>query len=73
MMNEGRCFRCRKLGHLSRNCLGQGKKPEPQNPVPRKRTGEEVATYIRMMVATMNDEEKKKLQEEANKDRSLDF
>ena len=68
MMNEGRCFRCRKLGHLSKNCLGKGKKPEPEKPVPRKRTGEETATYIRMMVATMNNDEKKKLQEELGPD-----
>ena len=74
MMNEGRCFRCRKLGHLSKNCLGQGKKPEPrETPVPRKRTGEETTAYIRKMVANMDNKEKKKLQEEADKDKSLDF
>ena len=61
------------LRHLLKNCLGQDKKPEPEKPVPRKRTGEETAAYIRTMVTTMNNKEKKKLQEEADKDQSLDF
>jgi hypothetical protein len=32
LMKEGRCFRCRKLGHMSRACPDKGKGKTPDRP-----------------------------------------
>jgi Zinc knuckle len=31
LSKEGRCFRCKKLGHISRNCPDKGKNYKPRN------------------------------------------
>jgi Retrotransposon gag protein/Zinc knuckle len=61
LMKEGKCFRCKLFGHLSRDCPNKG-----QNTTP-KWTGKSAAAHIRTLIASMNEEEKKALEEEGEK------
>jgi Zinc knuckle len=65
LMKEGKCFRCKLFGHLSRDCPNKG-----QNTVTTttpKWTGKSAASHIRTLIALMSEEEKKVLEEEGEK------
>ena len=60
LMKEGRCFKCKQQGHMSRDCT-QGYQPQTTKPLTQKKKmgGTETANYIRTLVAEMDEEEKK--------------
>jgi hypothetical protein len=66
LMKEGKCFRCKLFGHLSRDCpnKGQNNMTMPNTP---KWTSKSMALHIRALIASMSEEEKKALEEEGKK------
>jgi hypothetical protein len=71
LMKEGKCFRCKLFGHLSRDCPSKGQNTTPTTTTP-KWTGKSMASHIRALIASMSKEEKKVLEEEGEKN-SLGF
>jgi len=65
LMKEGKCFKCRLFGHLSRD-YKMGNQPQTQQakPAQKKWDGKGAAAHIRALVATMDNDEKKKFEEE---------
>ena len=55
LMREGRCFKCKQHGHLSRDC--------PPDEEPKKWNAKSLADYIRALVAGLDEEEKKSFAE----------
>jgi Retrotransposon gag protein len=68
LMKEGKCFRCKLFGHLSRDCpnKGQNTTTTTTSTTP-KWTGKSAASHIRTLIASMSEEEKKVLEEEGEK------
>jgi hypothetical protein len=66
LMKEGRCFRCKLFGHLSRDCPNKGQNNMTTSNTP-KWTGKTAALHIRALIASMSEEEKKVLEEEGEK------
>jgi Zinc knuckle len=65
LMKEGKCFRCKLFGHLSRDCPNKGQ--TNTTPTTLKWTGKTAASHIRALIASMSEEEKKTLEEEGEK------
>jgi hypothetical protein len=59
-MKEGLCFRCRKPGHISRDCpLKKGNvqiltRPATSTTPPKKMKGSELVAHIRSLTATLD-------------------
>jgi hypothetical protein len=66
LMKEGKCFRCKLFGHLSRDCPNKGQNNTPTMTTP-KWTGKSAASHIRALIASISEEEKKALEEEGKK------
>jgi Zinc knuckle len=66
LMKEGKCFRCKLFGHLSRDCPNKGQNTTTTTSTP-KWTGKSAAAHIRTLIASMSEEEKKALEEEGEK------
>ena len=64
VMKKGLCFGCGKQGHISKNCPDE-KKPTS---VPKKMNGKELHAHIWSLTAEMDEEEKEKFYEEAEKE-----
>jgi hypothetical protein len=64
MMRKGLCFVCRKPGHISKDCPD---KKKPTN-APKKMNGKELLAHIRSLTTNMDDEEKEKFYDEAEKE-----
>ena len=60
LMKEWHCFRCKIQGHLSKDCPRE-KKEE----LKKKWNGKLAAAHIRALIAGLNQEEKDKLEQEA--------
>jgi hypothetical protein len=65
LMKEGKCFRCKLFGHLSRDCPSKGQ--NNMTTTTPKWTGKSAASHIRTLIASMSEEEKKVLEEEGKK------
>jgi Zinc knuckle len=65
-MKEGKCFRCKLFGHLSRDCPNKGQNTTLTTTTP-KWTGKSAASHIWTLIASMSEEEKKVLEEEGEK------
>jgi Zinc knuckle len=65
LMKEGKCFRCKLFGHLSRDCPNKGQNTTTMTTP--KWTGKSAASHIRALIASMSKEEKKVLEEEGEK------
>ena len=76
LMKKGLCFRCKKGGHLSRNCpekKGKTTIPHPMTSTltpaaPKKMTAKELMAHIRSLTALLNEEEKTEFYDEAEKE-----
>jgi Retrotransposon gag protein/Zinc knuckle len=66
LMKEGKCFRCKLFGHLSRDCPNKGQNTMTTTTTP-KWTGKTAASHIKTLIASMSEEEKKILEEEGKK------
>jgi Zinc knuckle len=66
LMKEGKCFRCKLFGHLSRDCPSKGQNTTPTMTTP-KWTDKSMASHIRALISSMSEEEKKALEEEGEK------
>jgi hypothetical protein len=66
LMKEGKCFRSKLFGHLSRDCPNKGQNTTTTTTTP-KWTGKSAALHIRTLIASMSEEEKKVLEEEGKK------
>jgi Retrotransposon gag protein/Zinc knuckle len=68
LMKEGKCFRCKLFGHLSRDCPNKGQNTTTTTTTTTpKWTGKSAALHIRALIASMSEEEKKALEEEGEK------
>ena len=66
LMKEGKCFKCRKQGHLSRDCPTRNQDQKTtQKETPKPWTGKTAATHIRSIISGMTQEEKDNLEKEA--------
>ena len=63
-MKKGLCFRCGKHGHLSKDCPDKKKKDEPKKEEKKKWTSKELQTHVCALFDTMDEEEKKKFEED---------
>ena len=63
-MKKGLCFRCRKQGHLSRDCPDKKKKDEPRKEEKKKWMSKELQMHVRALFDTMDEEEKKRFEED---------
>ena len=76
LMRKGLCFKCKKEGHLSRDCPERkGKATTPQLTIstptpatPKKMTAKELMAHIRSLTALLNEEEKTEFYDEAEKE-----
>ena len=78
LMRKGLCFRCKKEGHLSRDCLKKKGKaatpqstttaPAPTPATPKKMTAKELTAHIRSLTTLLNEEEKTEFYDEAEKE-----
>ena len=76
LMKKGLCFRCKKGGHLSRDCpkkkgratTPQSTTPTPTPATPKKMTAKELTAHIRSLTALLNEEEKTEFYDEAEKE-----
>ena len=65
-LKEGLCFRCRKPGHISRDCpMKKGNAQIPARPTtsttpPKKLVGSELIAHIRSLTANLDKEEMQK-------------
>jgi len=66
LMKEGRCFKCKKTGHLASACPDKnGKQKEERKYEPKKMDGKQLHTHIRTLFKQMTDEDKDQFMEEA--------
>ena len=61
LMKEGRCFNCRKTGHLAKECPQKKNKYEQK----KKMNGKELYTHIRGLMKDMDEDEKETFLNEA--------
>ena len=70
-MRKGLCFGCGKHGHLNRDCPDKKKTTKVYMPTPstsKKMNAKELYAHIRSLTAQMDDEEKERFYDEAEKE-----
>jgi hypothetical protein len=65
LMKEGRCFRCRKLGHMSRACPDKGKDKGKNPDRPRSSQGQYTKEKPKVRAAVINEDEEEEQHSEA--------
>ena len=74
VMRKELCFGCGKHGHLNRDCPDKRKTtraytPNPSTPsAPKKMNAKELYAHIQSLTAQMDDEEKERFYDEAEKE-----
>jgi hypothetical protein len=63
LRKEGKCFRCKLFGHLSRDCPNKNQTTTAPATSTPKWTSKSAAAHIRTLIASMSEEEKKALEE----------
>ena len=63
-MKKGLCFGCGKHGHLNRDCLNKKGKKEEKKEEKKKWTSKELQMQVHALFKTMDEEEKKKFEED---------
>ena len=58
LIKKGACFRCKKTGHLRKDCLKRNKTTGNTQEVQKKMTPKEMYKHIQSLTAQLNDEEK---------------
>ena len=70
-MRKGLCFGCRKHGHLNQDCPDRKKMTRTYTPIPstsNKMNVKELYAHIQSLTAQMDDEEKERFYDEAEKE-----
>ena len=68
LMKKGACFRCKKTGHLSKDCLTRNKTTRTTQEVQKKMTPKEMYKHIQSITAQLNNEEKMEFFREAEEE-----
>ena len=68
LMKKGACFRCKKTGHLSKDCLIRNKVARTTQKVQKKMTPKEMYKHIQSLTAQLNDKEKMEFFKEAEEE-----
>ena len=64
-MKKGLCFGCGKHGHLNKDCPDKkGKKPAEKKEEKKKWTSKELQTHVRALFDMMEEDKKKKFEED---------
>ena len=66
-MKKGACFRCKKTGHLSKDCPTKNKTTGTTQEVQKKMTPKEMYKHIRSLTTQLNDEEKQNFSKKLKK------
>ena len=56
LIKEGKCFHCRKTGHLVKDCPDKGNQKKKEEP--KKWEGKKLYTHIRNIYQEMDEEER---------------
>jgi hypothetical protein len=65
LMKEGRCFRCHKLGHMSRACPKKGKDKGKRSDRPRSSQGQYVKDKPKVRAVVINEDKEEEQPSEA--------
>ena len=68
LMKKGACFRCKKPGHLSKDCPMKNKITGTPQEAQKKMTASKMYKHIQSLTAQLNDEEKTKFFKEAEEE-----
>ena len=68
LMKKGACFRCKKTGHLSKDCPTRSKVTRTTQEVQKKMTPKEMYKHIRSSTTQLNNEEKMEFFKEAEEE-----
>ena len=68
LMKKGACFRCKKPGHLSKDCPTKNKTIEIPQEIQKKMTPREMYKHIRSLTTQLNEEGKTEFFKEAEEE-----
>ena len=66
LMKEGKCFQCKKLGHLAKDCPNREDHDDKKKEDPKKKwEGKKLYSFIRNIHQEMDNDEKEELTKQA--------